>query len=198
MLRRLTLLAPATTSAQRHSRFPSPGDAIDPLGDHDARAVRAELRDARVVVGGPEDRVGQTARALGFDLDPHPELAAWSHGAWAGRPMSEVVARDPAAFEAWRVDPSASAPDGESLDALLERSARWLAGSTAEHRSVVIADGSFIRAVVLHVLSAPPESFWRMDVRPLSTTVLSSDGTRWQLRSLGATTHRASPDSATE
>jgi broad specificity phosphatase PhoE len=102
------------------------------------------------------------------------------------------VAHDPAAFEAWRVDPSAGAPGGESLDALLERSARWLEEPTEEHRSVVIADGSFIRAVVVHVLRAGPEAFWRMDVRPLSTTVLSSDGTRWQVRSLGATTHPAS------
>src|SRR5215212_7457940 len=193
MLRRLTFLTPASTSQQRQTRFPAGDDAIEPFSAADASAVRATLGMIGAALAGPEHRVSQTARALGLAADAHAELSAWSHGSWAGRLIDEVAASDPEAFAAWRVDPTASAPGGESLAALLARSARWLDGCATERRAVVLVDSSVVRAVVVHVLGAPPESFWRMDVAPLSTTTVTNNGSRWQVRSLGATASPA-PD----
>jgi hypothetical protein len=40
--------------------------------------------------------------------------------------------------------------------------------------------------VVVHAIRATPASFWRIDVPPLSRTVLSGRPSSWTLRSLAA------------
>lgn len=185
MLRRITLLAPAPTASQRAARFPRLDDEIERLDGRHAAAVRRALGEPQHVVGGSELRVAQTADALGLALDARAELTAWCPGAWAGRRVTDVAAADPAGFEAWRTDPASDAPGRESLLALLDRGARWLAERSADGRTLAIADSSVIRALVVHILGAPPEAFWRIDVAPLSTTVLHGEGTMWRVRSLG-------------
>jgi broad specificity phosphatase PhoE len=191
MIRRVTLLAPAPTAAQRETRFPGVDDNIEVVGRTELHAVLAALGDVHLVLGGPERRVAQTAAALGLTLDPRPELAAWFSGRWSGRRVTDIASTDPAGFEAWRTDATASSPGGESLASLLDRAARWLHESREGGHTLAIADNSFIRAVLLHVLGAPPPSFWRIDVRPLSTTVVQGDGTAWRVRSMGEDPRRA-------
>ena len=68
---------------------------------------------------------------------------------------------------------------------MLARVASWLDEQTgATGRWLVIADGSVLRAIILHVLGAPPASFWRFDLPPLSRSVIQSVGSQWRLRSL--------------
>jgi broad specificity phosphatase PhoE len=191
MIRRITLLATARTAAQRETRFPRDDDEIEAIPDGQVRAVLGALGDVRAVLGGPERRVAQTAAALGLVYDTHSDLAGWCTGGWAGRRMTDVATADPRRFEAWRTDPTACAPDGESLTALLDRAGRWLDDCVADGRVLAIADNSAVRAVLLHVLGAPSPSFWRVDVRPLSTTVVQGDGSTWRVRSMGEGPSRA-------
>jgi broad specificity phosphatase PhoE len=184
MVRRITLLAPVRTAAQRETRFPHVEDEIEVITRGELQAVLGTLGEVRLVLTGPEKRVAQTAAALGLTFDARAELAAWCSGSWAGRRMIDVATADPAGFEAWRTDEAAGAPGGESLAALIHRAARWLDDRDEVGHTLAIADNSFIRAVLLHVLGAPSPSFWRVDVRPLSTTVVHGDGTTWRVRSM--------------
>jgi broad specificity phosphatase PhoE len=185
MIRRITLLAPARTAAQRATRFPSVDDEIEGVTEREVRATLGALGQVSLVVGGPEQRVAQTAAALHLTVDARAELAGWCSGSWAGRRMTDVATTDPRRFEAWRTDPTAGAPGGESLAALLDRAARWLDDHAENGPTLAIADNSLIRAVLLHVLGAPAPSFWRIDVRPLSTTLVQGDGSTWRVRSIG-------------
>src|SRR5205823_14173616 len=83
-------------------------------------------------------------------------------------------------------DPSAAPHDGESLRDLLGRVAHWLDElCRTTGRIAAITHPSIIRAAVVHALNATPESFWRIDVPPLSHTRLSGGGQRWTLRETG-------------
>ena len=60
----------------------------------------------------------------------------------------------------------------------------WLeAMSTTPSRTAVVTHPAVVRAAVLLVLDAPPKSFWRIDIAPLSRTVLHYRGHAWTLRS---------------
>ena len=52
---------------------------------------------------------------------------------------------------------------------------------TGQHVTAV-THPAVIRAAVLLTLDAPPKSFWRIDIAPLSRTVLHNRGHAWTLR----------------
>jgi broad specificity phosphatase PhoE len=52
-------------------------------------------------------------------------------------------------------------------------------------RLVAVTHPGVIRAAIVVALSAPPKSFWRIDVGPVSRTVLHLRGHAWTLRSTG-------------
>jgi len=61
----------------------------------------------------------------------------------------------------------------ESLTALIRRTAGWLDSvSRTNGRVVAVTHPAIIRAAILTVLDAAPESFWRIDIAPASRTVL--------------------------
>jgi broad specificity phosphatase PhoE len=75
---------------------------------------------------------------------------------------------------------------GESLVGLLDRVGDWLSLPRPENaRIVAITHPSIVRAVLVRILRAPAESFWLMDVTPLSQTRLTGAGGRWTLRETG-------------
>jgi broad specificity phosphatase PhoE len=49
---------------------------------------------------------------------------------------------------------------------------------------MIIADSAVIRAVILHVLEAPAHTFWRLEVPPLSLSVVQHANSEWRLRHL--------------
>jgi broad specificity phosphatase PhoE len=49
----------------------------------------------------------------------------------------------------------------------------------------VITHAAVIRAAIVHAIEATPQSFWRIDVAPLSCTRLSGTNGRWNLVSTG-------------
>jgi len=181
---RLTLLAPAPTAAQRRLQFPA-DEGIEPLDPHIARQLSARVGACTAVWSGPERRAAETAAALGLIGIPCDALRAWSVGAWTGQSVATVAEHDPAGFRAWRTDPAAAPAGGESLNALLARVASWTGAQTSgPGRVLVIADPAVIRAVILHVLDAGPPSFWRLEVPPLSLSVVQYANHEWRLRHL--------------
>ncbi len=48
--------------------------------------------------------------------------------------------------------------------------------------TVAVTHAAVIRAAIVHILGAPLQAFWKIDVEPLSATELTSDGKRWALR----------------
>ena len=49
----------------------------------------------------------------------------------------------------------------------------------------MVTHATIIRAAIVQAIGAPPQSFWRIDIAPLSITRLSGDDGRWNLSSSG-------------
>jgi broad specificity phosphatase PhoE len=188
-LLRLTFLAHAPTAAQRLLRFPA-DEGIEPVDPHVAQRLMARIGRCDAVWRGPERRAAETAEALGLAAPglaatPCDDLRAWSVGAWSGQAVSEVAEHDPAGFHAWRTDPDATPGGGESLTALLARVARWAeTQARGRGRALVIADPTVIRAAIVHALDAGPPTFWRLEIAPLSLSVVQYASGSWRLKSL--------------
>lgn len=55
--------------------------------------------------------------------------------------------------------------------------------ASARGRIVAVTHPAVIRAAILVALDAPPKSFWRIDIAPMSRTVMHLRGQAWTLRS---------------
>ncbi len=171
----------APTSATRAAAFP-----LDEPLDGAAIAAARRLADAAPshaeTLSSPALRCLQTARAAGLDPGLEPELAECDFGSWAGRSLAEVHANDPEGATAWMVDPDARPHGGESLSAFAARVAGWLdAQAGGDGWTFAITHAGVVKAALVHALGAPLETFWRIDVGPLSATELHAHNGRWTL-----------------
>jgi broad specificity phosphatase PhoE len=186
MTARLILICHASTDAVRKSAFPA-DEPLDDVGRTRAAAFAGNLPHADRCWTSPELRTRQTAEALQLSASVQPVLRDCDYGDWNGRSFDDVCAREPEAATAWLRDPTATPHGGESILSLLQRVAGWLAGEQAQHQqSIVVTHATIIRAAIVYAIEAPPQSFWRIDIAPLSMTRLSGTNGRWNLRSAGA------------
>ncbi|MFF7176789.1 histidine phosphatase family protein [Streptomyces pseudovenezuelae] len=179
---RLTLLCTAAPT-ERDVRF----GADAPLDDRALRQARAAAgtlppTGARHI--GPSQRCRQTAQALGWDANTvEPQLRDIDMGSWQGRTLDDVAAGDSAGLAAWMADPQAAPHGGESVADACHRVAVWLdslPGDTG--RVLAVVEQAVARAALVHALEAPPRSFWRVDVPPLTAVQLTGRDGRWNLR----------------
>ena len=185
MTARLTLICHAPTAAVRKAAFPA-DEALDDCGTAQAAALAESVPRADWIWTSPELRARQTAEALHLEATAQEALRDCDYGAWKGCPFADVQARDPEAVSAWLRDPGATPHGGESLLSLMQRVAQWLDAENATGRkTIVITHASIVRAAIVHALGAPPQSFWRIDIAPLSVTRLSGAHGRWNLTSAG-------------
>jgi broad specificity phosphatase PhoE len=181
MTARLTLICHGSTDAVRAAAFPR-DEPLDHHGKTGAAALVGSLPNVDHCWTGPELRTRQTAEALGLSADIQPMLRECDYGGWAGKKFSEIVADEPDAANSWLRDPAAAPHGGESILDLMRRVANWLADEKArDQRSIAITHSTIIRATIVHVMDAPPQSFWRIDIGPLSVTRLSSRGGPWNI-----------------
>jgi broad specificity phosphatase PhoE len=181
---RLYLLAHAPTAAQRLFRFPA-DEGIEPIDPGVVRRLAVRLGTVGAVWCGPERRAQETAAALGLVATPCDDLRGWSAGVWSGQAVTWVAEHDPEGFGVWRTDPDAAPSGGESLRTLLARVAGWAASTTSgAGRVLLIADPAVIRALVVHVLAAGAQTFWRLEIPPLSLSVVQHAHDEWRLRHL--------------
>jgi broad specificity phosphatase PhoE len=182
---RLILICHAATAAMRGSSFP----ADEPLDEHgrvSATALARHLPNADRWLTSPELRTRQTAEALGLDAAVEPLLRDCNYGSWSGHSLKDVYASEPEAIATWLHAPAATPHGGESLFNLMQRVADWLLGEQAHpRRSIVVTHSAIIRSAIMHAIGAPPQSFWRVDIAPLSITRLSGENERWNLTSCG-------------
>lgn len=183
---RLTLVC-AAAQAGREVRFGDPSDVETPFDQRTLRQVRAtagRLPTAATLLTAPSVWCRRTASALGWEsVAVEPALRGLDTGSWNSRTFTEVTATDPAGLTAWLTDPEAAPHGGESVAALCDRTATWLDTLPGDAgRVAAVVDQAVARAAVLCALSAPPTSFWRVDILPLAVVQFTGRSERWNLR----------------
>jgi broad specificity phosphatase PhoE len=185
MTARLIFICHASTDAVRRSAFPA-DEPLDAIGKRDATALAGSAPHADRIWSSPELRARQTAQVLGLNAAVEPALRDCDYGRWSGQSFDDVSAREPEAVATWLRDPAAVPHGGESLFAFMQRVAAWLAGELSQHhQAIMITHAAVIRAATVYAIEATPQSFWRIDVAPLSCTRLSGNNGRWNLVSTG-------------
>jgi len=177
---RLTLVSHAMTDAMSAGRFPA-DEPLNELGRRQLDGV--DLGPFDLARCGPEERTLQTAELLGLTVETDVRLGDLDCGTWSGLGLDGIA---PDQLAAWMTDPAGAPHEGESIVGLLDRVRGWLE-SVADlgGRVIAVTHPAVVRAVILLVLQAPPKSFWRIDVAPVSRTVLHHRGGVWTLRSTG-------------
>ncbi|ULE35098.1 histidine phosphatase family protein [Mycobacterium sp. IDR2000157661] len=176
---RLTLVSHAMTDAVSAGRFPT-DEPLNTVGHRQADAS-IDLGVADEVYCGPEKRTRQTAELLGLQAEVDTRLADLDCGRWRGDVLGGV---EPAELAIWLTEPAQAPHGGESVADLVDRVHSWL-DSLSAHRGNIIAvtHPAVVRAAILVTLDAPAKSFWRIDIGPVSRTVLHFRGHAWTLRS---------------
>jgi broad specificity phosphatase PhoE len=178
---RITFISHAATSAVRRAAFP----LDEPIGSSELEKVLANGWNpprARQVYAGPEQRTRQTAGALGLDPILSAQLTDVDYGSWRGKSLDEVQSCNPEGLELWLTDMEAAPHGGESIVALLARIERWMDGQQHAGHTLAVSHPAVIRAAIVLALHAPAQSFWRIDIAPLSITDLRWNGGSWNLR----------------
>jgi broad specificity phosphatase PhoE len=188
MAPRLTLICHASTKALRAATFGG-DDPIDDVGRAKAERLAGSIRRADQCWTSPALRARETAAALGLTAEVEDRLRDCDFGRWTGMKFTQVVVREPRKLASWISNPSSAPHGGESIPQVMERVAAWIRepGRDKIH-TVAITHASVIRAAIVHVIEAQLQSFWRIDVAPLSLTDLRTNGRRWVLRSMGPMT----------
>jgi broad specificity phosphatase PhoE len=181
---RMTLVSHAPTLAARSSAFP----LDEPIDESATRKMLARSRGFdrgdRVWIS-PAVRAGQTATLLGLSGTVEPALRDSDYGRWAGRTLEDVQASEPQAVTTWLADPAAAPHGGESVIDLLRRVGSWLDDRRRDPgHAIVVTHAAIVRAAIVHALQAAPQSFWRIDIEPLSRTLLTASHNQWRLRAL--------------
>ena len=176
---RLTLVSHAMTDAMAAGRFPT-DEPLNAVG-HRQVDTSIELGVTERAFCGPEKRTRQTAELLGLQASIDTRLADLDCGRWRGDVLGGVRAAD---LAIWLTDPTRAPHGGESVVDLVTRVRGWMDTLTARRTQLVaVTHPSVIRAAILIALDAPPKSFWRIDIAPVSRTVLHFRGHAWTLRS---------------
>lgn len=182
MTTRLTLISHAPTQAQRRAAFP----ADESLEEQEFAKVAALGWQAPRVQGiwsAPERQTQQTAQALGLSATIAPELRDCDYGAWRGRELDELQSAEPESVMAWLTDAAASPHGGESIVDLINRVGRWLDEQRDAGHTLAVTHPAVIRGAIVHALQTQAQSFWRIDIAPLSLTDLRFNGRVWTVRS---------------
>ena len=176
---RLTLLSHAMTDAMAAGRFPT-DETLSAVGRRQVDPG-TELGAVDHAYCAPEQRTRQTAELLGVAATIEPKLGDLDCGRWRGDVLGRV---QPAELAIWLTEPARAPHGGESVVELIERVAGWMDSLAAGRgRILAVTHPAVIRAAILVVLDAPPKSFWRIDIAPVSRTVIHLRGHAWSLRS---------------
>ncbi|MFI1467208.1 histidine phosphatase family protein [Streptomyces wuyuanensis] len=177
---------------------PALGDGpLDRRALREAATAKAALPPYSLALRAPSVRCAQTAGALGVAAVPEAALRDIDHGRWSGFTRADIAAADPHGFSAWLTDPDAAPHGGETVGRLCLRTASWLGSLPGDAGHVLaITEASVVRAVLVHVRSAPARTFWHLDVPPLSAVTLTMRDGLWHARPVEAPVprQRASAD----
>lgn len=163
-----------------------PGVGLSPQGIELTKARAAQLADVRIdmVLTSPVQRCRETARILsaGWGLTPGVDtgFTEADFGDWSGRTLKSLYR-----LKAWQRLMTAPArfgfPGGETFLELRSRvvsATEKIAASYRKKHVVVVSHADTIRVALGHYLGAPLDLVHRLDVRPLSASIvdLPDDG----------------------
>jgi broad specificity phosphatase PhoE len=164
--------------------FPAAEEGLDEGGLRKATKYRFAASTSSVWLTSPLLAAKQTADALGVLAVVDQALCDIDHGPWAGRNFADLQATDPVSLAAWVSDPARGAPGGESLEDVSARLADWLDRQARGITPVVaVTHPMVIRAMIATALNIPAPATLRIDIAPLSTTVLSFNR-MWRLQAI--------------
>ncbi|MCD7442004.1 histidine phosphatase family protein [Streptomyces lincolnensis] len=183
---RVTFVAAARSTPLLTERFED-DRPLDQAGWDEVQRVVQDLiplAAAELRYCSPTPRSRATGDALGYAPLVQLALRDCDMGRWRGLTLGEAMAREPEAVDAWLADPHATPHGGESLRDFITRVGGWLDTRPLDDsgRIVAVAEPSVVRAALVYALKAPPSTYWNIDVRPLSTTVVTGRAGRWNLR----------------
>jgi broad specificity phosphatase PhoE len=181
---RITFISHAPTASLRRAAFPL-DESIESRELEKLVSIGWTPPRVHQVFAGPELRTRETASALGLDPILSPELKDLDYSSWRGKSLNEVQSTDPHGVGLWLTNVDAAPHGGESVTSLLARIEHWLGGQNGSGHILAFTHPAVIRAAILLVLQAPAQSFWRIDIPPLSITDLRWSGRFWTLRSNG-------------
>lgn len=128
---RVTLVAAARSSDLYDERFDD-DRPLDRAGWYEMQRVAhalVPLSAADLRYCSPTLRSRTTGDALGYAPLAQPALRDCDMGRWRGFTLAEVMAREPAAVDAWVADPRSAPHGGETLLAFISRiGAGWTPG----------------------------------------------------------------------
>jgi alpha-ribazole phosphatase len=165
------------------------GQIDDPLSERGWRQMWDAV-GARVpwqqIVSSPLARCHAFAAALaeryGLPLAVDARLMEIGFGRWEGRTAEQLRAEDPQQLTRFYHDPINARPAG--AEPLADFQARVIAGFDAlalaypQQHVLVVTHAGVMRAVVAHVLNAPLEALYRIDVAYAALTRIRFDGER--------------------
>jgi broad specificity phosphatase PhoE len=183
---RVTFVAAARSSPLLAERFED-DRPLDQAGWDEVQQVAQDLIPLAVAelrYCSPTPRSRATGDALGYSPLVQLALRECDMGRWRGLTLGEAMAREPEAVDAWLADPNGTPHGGEPLREFISRVGNWLDTRPVGDggRIVAVAEPSVVRAALVYALKAPPSTYWNIDVRPLSTTVVTGRAGRWSLR----------------
>lgn len=151
------------------------GQIDEPLSETGWQQMWQALGDAapwQQIISSPLSRCRAFAAALaerhGLPMAIDARLMEIGFGAWEGRTAEQLRVEDPQQIERFYQDPVKARPKGAEV--LADFRARVIAGfndlaqSYQGQQVLVICHAGVMRVVVAHVLGAPLESIYRIDV----------------------------------
>jgi len=134
------------------------------------------------VLTSPLQRCRLTAEAIagavGAEVIVRDELLDGTLGEWTGFTAAEIEAGWPEAFTAWRSDPDATPPDGESFNAIRDRVRPLLVDLAQRYRGrtvVLVTHAATAKMILAWALDAPSEVAYRVRIDTASLTGISID-----------------------
>jgi len=156
------------------------GRALDEIAAAHPAEVAAWLADPDAVPHGGESLTALLARVAGWlagaDLTAGPAGAAGSRGSAAGAGSAGARGSGGSAAGA-----GAGGSAGSAAGAGSAVGAGPVGGAAVGH-TVAVTHAAVVRAAVVVTLGAPPAGFWRIDVAPLTATLLRGGPGRWTVR----------------
>jgi len=177
-------VTPHTVDKRFSGGLASANPGLSDEGKDQIRAVAdwlgplAERVDA--VIASPVRRTLESAEiigaALGREVEVEAGFAEMEFGTWDGMTFAEVGDRYPDDLKAWLGSLEVAPGGGESFRVVEARVLAGLDRLLETHRGrtvVVVSHVTPIKTLVAHVLDAPLEAVYRMELSPASVTVLN-------------------------
>jgi len=152
------------------------GNSIDdPLTEKGWAQMRLAVKEADMwdkIVTSPLTRCREFADELGQQVATEvlvqPAFREVGFGEWEGKTPDEVVASDAAGYEGFYRDPENCRPAGaEPLKEFTDRvvtAYRELVEKPAGGHMLIVTHAGVIRAIIAHVLGAPPVGMYRINI----------------------------------